>query len=133
MSIDSKIWMIILLLTPALAVFADKGLELVHADSLVLLNTEDGRVQNLYGDVRMVQDSAYMKCEKAIFWEAEDRAHLEDQVVIYDGKHTLWADQVDYDGATRTEKATGLLQARSPSFRCRVEILTVGPASRRGR
>lgn len=113
MSIPKKTGMIIILFGLSTTLFADKGLELVHADSLVLLNTDNGRVQNLYGDVRMVQDSAYLKCEKAIFWEADDRAHLEDRVVIYDGKHTLWADQVDYEGATRVEKATGNVKVKT--------------------
>jgi len=101
-----------LLILPAFG-FAVQGLELVHADSLVLLNTDKGRVQNLYGNVQMIQDDAFLQCERAIFWEADDRAHLQDNVIIYDGKHTLWADQVDYEGITRIEKATGHVKVKT--------------------
>jgi lipopolysaccharide export system protein LptA len=93
--------------------FAVQGMKLVHADSLVILNTDAGRIQNLYGNVQMVQDDAFMQCEKAIFWEAENRAHLQDQVVINDGNHMLWADQVDYEGETRIEKATGHVKVKT--------------------
>lgn len=102
-----------LVLLSAPFTWAQEGLQLVHADSLVLLKTDKGSVQRLYGHVRMVQEDAYMRCGRAVFWQVQNRAHFEEDVVIFDGEHTLWADQVDYDGEAHTERATGNVKIRT--------------------
>ena len=81
--------------------------KLVHADSLVGLTVEGREVRELRGNVRIVQGEAFIDCRRAKWWEDEDKLILLGQVQIYDGKRTLKADRVDYDGEARRETATG--------------------------
>lgn len=78
---------------------------LVHADSLVYRQTSDGIVQNLWGNVQLVQEEAYLYCQHAKWWQQTDLLILNTDVAIHDGKRILKADRVTYDGQKRIETA----------------------------
>jgi len=82
-------------------------LKLVHADSLVIVSIKGRDIHELWGNVQLVQGEAFLSCEMAKWWQDEDRLFLLGRVTIYDGKRTLKADRVHYDGRTRIEKASG--------------------------
>jgi lipopolysaccharide export system protein LptA len=82
-------------------------IRLVYADRMESATEEGSVVRKLIGNVRLAQGAAYMNCDEAILFGAEERARLMRHVVIYDGKRTLRADQVGYDGRRRIEEALG--------------------------
>ncbi len=82
-------------------------LQLVHADSLVSISRDNEEITEVIGNVEFIQGDAYMLCDRAILWQQTNRTRLRGHVVIYDGKRTLKADRVDYDGEQRIEKAAG--------------------------
>jgi lipopolysaccharide export system protein LptA len=84
-----------------------------HADSLVTISTESKEVIELWGNVRMVQGDAYLYCDSSKWWKIEDHALLLGNVEIYDGKRTLNADRVDYEGKSHIEKASGRVILRT--------------------
>lgn len=88
---------------------ADKvdRLRLVQADSLAVETVGSRSIQKAYGHVEMVQGDAFMKCDRATNYQDENRALLQGQVILFDGKHKLWADEVLYEGKLQTETATG--------------------------
>ncbi len=78
-----------------------------EADSLVI-HTYGGRdVWEIWGHVHLEQGEAKLTCDRARWWQKDDKVLLNGNVMIYDGKRTLRADRVDYDGQTRTERAFG--------------------------
>ena len=87
--------------------FSQERLRLTSADRMVG-ETESGRpVRKLIGRVRMVQGEAFLECEEAVWWEKEDRVRLVREVRIYDGKRTLFADEVVSNAALGLEQAIG--------------------------
>ena len=86
---------------------------LVHADSLVGSRVNNQDVRELRGNVQIVQGDAFIQCDKARWWESDDKIILRGNVDIYDGKRTLTADRVDYDGLLKTETASGRVSLRS--------------------
>lgn len=80
---------------------------LVRADSLIGLVVNDRDVRELRGDVQIIQGEAFIFCDRAKWWEDDDKILLAGDVRIFDGEHTLEADRVDYDGKAKTETATG--------------------------
>ena len=91
------------------AVHSDPGerIRLVAADRMESAMEGGVAVRKLIGNVRLVQGDAYMDCEEAVLFGAEERARLMRHVVIHDGKRTLRADGVAYDGKRRVEEAVG--------------------------
>ena len=90
-------------------------LRLVQADSLGSTSVDGSNIRELWvwGRVKFVQGEAHISCDEAHLREKEDKALLLGNVTIYDGKRTLKADRVDYDGRTRTEIATGNVSLES--------------------
>ena len=82
-------------------------LRLVHADNFVGSVVDGKRVQEFLGRVRLVQGEAKIYCNRARWWEKDDKALLSGRVMIYDGKRTLRADSVRYDGKSKVETAWG--------------------------
>ena len=84
-----------------------------EADSLVI-NTIGGQdIWEIWGHVHLAQGEAQLLCDHASWWQNDDRVVLRGNVMIYDGKRTLWADRVDYDGKARTERASGHVSLQS--------------------
>jgi len=82
-------------------------LKLIHADSLVANKINNEEVTTLFGTVKLVQGKAELSCQKAVLYREKRFAVLEDNVKIFDGDHTLWADVVKYNGEKSIETATG--------------------------
>jgi lipopolysaccharide export system protein LptA len=82
-------------------------IRLVAADRVESATEGGAVVRKLVGNVRLVQGAAYMDCDEAILFGSEERARLVSRVVIHDGKRTLRADEVGYDGRRRIETASG--------------------------
>jgi len=82
-------------------------LRLVHADSLVAHVINNEEVSTLFGNVELIQGEAELKCQKAVLYREKRFAVLEENVQIFDGTHTLWADKVEYNGDKNIETATG--------------------------
>ena len=80
---------------------------LVRADSLVYRQYTDQVVQDLWGNVEFVQDSASLTCQHARWWRTDNRLRLEKNVTIDDGTRILKGQLVIYEGESRTEKALG--------------------------
>jgi lipopolysaccharide export system protein LptA len=99
--------------------FGRERLQLMHADSLVSRVLDQKRILKLMGDVKLVQGEAYIICDMADWWESEDRTVAYGNVSIYDGKRTLTADEVHYDGQNRTETAIGRVILENGSRRLR--------------
>ncbi len=82
-------------------------LRLVYADSLIGMVIQGKPANKLSGNVRMVQGTAFLTCKEAVWYEKENRITLLQDVVVHDGKRTLRADRVDYDGEKKVEEASG--------------------------
>jgi lipopolysaccharide export system protein LptA len=80
---------------------------LISADRMESATEGGAAVRKLIGNVRLAQGEAFMDCEEAVLFEAEDRSRLLRNVKIFDGKRTLQADEVDYDGKRKVEHASG--------------------------
>jgi len=84
-----------------------------EADSLVI-NTIGGQdIWEIWGHVHLAQGDAQLLCDRASWWQNDDRVILKGNVMIYDGKRTLLADRVDYDGKTRMERSSGNVSLQS--------------------
>jgi lipopolysaccharide export system protein LptA len=100
---------------------ATKTVEIIDADSLTqqLLNGE--RVRQLYGDVRLRQDSTLLRARRVIqYLERDDLLFLGD-VHIIDQRDSLQADTVRYDRITRVGRAFGRVRLSDG------EVLAVAP------
>src|SRR4030042_2017591 len=99
---------VVLILTVVLAgtVRAETAerIRLVHADRMESATVGTEVVRKLIGNVRLSQGSAYMDCDEAVLSGGEEKARLKRNVKIFDGKRTLWADEVDYDGRKKVEE-----------------------------
>ena len=111
-----KLWkhmLISVLSITGINAFTQERLKLVSADSLVSETVDHQDIWTLWGHVRLTQEEAFIECGWARWWEKEDRALLRDHVMIFDGKRTLKADQVDYRGQERIESASGHVSLES--------------------
>ncbi len=90
-------------------------LRLVHADSLIGTVENGAVVQELRGHVDLIQGDARVRCQRAKWWRQENRAILLQSVEIFDGRRTLHADRVDYDGQAGEQTATGNVRIVSGS------------------
>jgi lipopolysaccharide export system protein LptA len=99
-------------------------LRLVYADSLIGTVHQGKTATRLAGRVQMVQGEAYLSCREAYWFERENRIQLFRDVAVHDGKRTLRADRVDYDGENKTESASGNAVLESPPRKISAQKLT---------
>ncbi|MEM7659119.1 MAG: OstA-like protein [Bacteroidota bacterium] len=79
-----------------------KRLEIIHADLLSFDKRDGIGVQKLIGDVQLKQDSTLFFCERAYFYEAENRIEVFDSVrVEMPDSVFLFGDRMEYEGDTR--------------------------------
>lgn len=112
-----------LLFSQAVEERSRERLRLVHADHFVGSVVDGKKVQEFLGRVRLVQGEAKIFCDRARWWEKDDRALLSGSVMIYDGKRTLRADSVRYDGKSKVETAWGCVSLESGSRELTAERL----------
>lgn len=99
-------------------------LRLEYADSLVGMISQGRPANKLSGRVRMVQGTAFLACKEAIWYEKENRITLFQDVAVYDGKRTLHADRVDYDGDQKVEEAMGNAVLENDRRKISARVLT---------
>lgn len=99
----SRLFLLILIyLLPLILLSQGNGLELIHADRTIGQKHGSEQVRFFEGAVHFRQDTLDMYCHKAIFYDEQDRADFEGDVLIDDGKHRLYADKIEYYPQTRT-------------------------------
>lgn len=104
--------------------FPFERLRLVAADSLIGTVRDGKTATRLVGGVQLIQGEAFLKCSEAIWHEKENTIILFSDVTVYDGKHTLRADQVEYNGETKTERASGHAVLESGTRKISARMLT---------
>jgi len=80
---------------------------LVNADSLSAKTMDDARVQELFRDVFVRQDTTRLESDHAIRYLTRDELLFTDNVVIYERGDTLRADTVRYNKTTKVGRAFG--------------------------
>ncbi len=96
-----------LVILPFLLNSQDNGLELIHADRTIGQIHNSEQVRYFEGAVHFRQDTLDMYCQKATFFDQQDRVDFEGDVSIDDGKHKLFADKIEYYPKTRTAICIG--------------------------
>ncbi len=86
---------------------SDGLLHLIHADKTSGKIQDGERVRILEGNVEAYQDTLFMYCDRAVFYENSDLAVFTGNVRLEDGQHVLWADKIEYYTATRTAYCYG--------------------------
>lgn len=109
---------------------AQDRLRLVSADRLEGTVENGVPVKRLLGHVRLVQGNAFLECEDALWWEDSQRIRLMHQVVIHDGERTLRADEVDYNGKLKVERASGHVVLERGMQRMLADVLIFWQESR---
>lgn len=80
---------------------AQKKIYLLHANTLSFDKTVNTERQVLRGDVRFRQDSIYMYCDSAYFYESRNAMEAFSNVRVNEGDTlTMWCDSLSYDGNT---------------------------------
>jgi lipopolysaccharide export system protein LptA len=79
----------------------------VNADSLSARTDNGRRIQDLFGNVFVRQDTTRLRSDYARRFLEEDRFLFTDDVVIYERGDTLRADTVRYNKATKVGRARG--------------------------
>ncbi|MFO8100440.1 MAG: OstA-like protein [Salinibacter sp.] len=86
---------------------SDDGRALVNADSLSAQTQNEERIQDLFGDVFVQQDTTRLRSDYARRFLDRDRFLFTDNVVIYERGDTLRADTVRYNKKTKVGRARG--------------------------
>jgi lipopolysaccharide export system protein LptA len=85
---------------------AGEPLQLLHADSLVKATSDNTIYQFAQGHVRFRHGNVLVWCNRANFYEDENRSQLIGNVKIVQGTVTLTAPSADYNGNTRIATGT---------------------------
>ena len=92
---------------PAAADTAESSRAIVNADSLSARTRNGQRIQDLFGNVFVRQDTTRLRSDYARRYLDSDRFLFTDNVVIYERGDTLRADTVRYNKATKVGRARG--------------------------
>ncbi|NBC18556.1 MAG: organic solvent tolerance protein OstA [Bacteroidetes bacterium] len=98
--------------------------DILHADSLTgqMLNGE--RVRQLYGDVRLRQDSTLLRAQRVVQYLERDDILFFGDVLVIDQGDSLRADTVRYDRRTKVGRAFGRVRLSDG------EVLAMAPLGR---
>ncbi|WP_103019181.1 OstA-like protein [Salinibacter altiplanensis] len=94
-------------LAPSASDTSDRSRALVEADSLSTFSRDGNRVQDLFGEVFVRQDTTRLRSDYARRYLARSDLLFTDNVVMYERGDTLRADTVRYDRATDVGYARG--------------------------
>jgi len=86
---------------------SEEGRAFVNADSLSTLSENGERIQRLFGNVFVRQDTTRLRSEFGLRYLERDRFLFTDDVVIYQRGDTLTADTVRYNKETKVGHAYG--------------------------
>jgi lipopolysaccharide export system protein LptA len=95
-----RFWCIVLFLFISLYA-SDNQLHLIHADKSLGKLANGERVRILSGNVEAYQDTLFMKCDEAIFYEDRNRVEFHGNVHLDDGHYILRAERIVYNTESR--------------------------------
>jgi lipopolysaccharide export system protein LptA len=95
-----RYWPVVLFLFIS-AYASDNQLHLIHADKSYGKLQNGERVRILSGNVEAYQDTLYMKCDEAYFYEDRNRVEFHGNVRFDDGHYTLRANRIIYNTEKR--------------------------------
>lgn len=93
----------------------------VNADSLSAIRRDGERIQELFGNVFVRQDTTRLRSDYARRYLAREELLFEDNVVIYERGDTLRADTVRYDRTTEVGEARGNVRLTNGDVTVRAE------------
>ena len=96
----------------------------VNADSLSTFQRGGERLQEMFGNVFVKQDTTRLRSEYALRYLNRDELLFVNDVVIYERGDTLRADTVRYDRATEVGHARGNVQLTNGEVRVRADRAT---------
>lgn len=76
--------------------FADSGLELIHADKSIGREANGEQLHIFTGDVHFRQDTLEMFCDEAVLYEVKDILEFKGSVLVSDGHRRIRAKKIDY-------------------------------------
>ena len=84
------------------AIQAQSIIQILNADELQGIETDTAKVKHLIGNVRFKQDEMYLNCDRADFFDSENRVEASGHIHIIqaDSIH-IYGDVLLYDGNTR--------------------------------
>ena len=85
---------------------ADQPLQINHSDQFEVLNTPQGLVYYLVGNVVLETETGFIYCDSAVYRQG-DKAHLKGRVVVDEADYRLTADSVAYDVSRKHAWAWG--------------------------
>ena len=103
----------------------------VNADSLSTRQRGGERIQEMFGDVFVRQDTTRVRSQYALRYLNRDEILFADDVVIYERGDTLRADTVRYDRATEVGRARGHVRLTNGDVRVRSERATYHASEKR--
>lgn len=99
--------LIFLIILFSIVLAADQRFHLVHADKHSGKIIDGQKIRFLEGNVEGYQDTLKMYCDRAVFYEEQNKIHFLGNVLINDGHHKLWADKIIYFTQTRLADCQG--------------------------
>ena len=81
--------------------------EILNADVVDVTVDTFGTVRTLSGNVRLRQDTTFLRSRRAVYYETQGEVVMDGAVRIISGRDTLTAEQVTYDSGTKTARASG--------------------------
>ncbi len=93
---------------------ADQGLTLIHADKSVGQKISGQLVRKFEGNVHFEQDTLQMFCDRALFYEKENRLEFNGHVYIINGRQRIRAKKIDYYPDTRLAVCMGNVRVATP-------------------
>ncbi len=91
----------------------NSGLELIHADKQIGRKIDGEKVSEFTGNVHFKQDTVDMFCDRALFYEKQERIDFEGSVSISDGHRTVRAKKIEYFPKTKLAECYGSVRIKS--------------------
>lgn len=114
--------------------------EILNADYVeVSSDSVAGTVRRLEGNVRLRQDTTFLRSRRAVYYESRGEVVLEGAVRVVSGRDTLTSDRLTYDSATKRSVAGGavrlgdgesVLLAPTATYDARAEMSTFAGGGR---
>ncbi|WP_420454891.1 OstA-like protein [Rubrivirga sp.] len=87
-----------------------RRVEILNADYVEVTTDTAGVVRRLVGDVRLRQDTTFLRSDRAVYYESRGEVVMDGAVRILSGRDTLTAAAVTYDSNTKTAVASGAVR-----------------------
>ncbi|WP_412067956.1 OstA-like protein [Rubrivirga sp. IMCC43871] len=121
-------------LLPLAAASQTRLVEILNADFVeVSSDSVAGTVRRLEGNVRLRQDTTFLRSRRAVYYESRGEVVLDGAVRVVSGRDTLTSDRLTYDSTTKRSVANGtvrlgdgesILLAPTATYDARAEVST---------